>query len=75
MTQRLDDLEVKLAHQAQEIAELNDVVTKQASEIDSLKKYIKIKLDKLQNTVEAMGADDGFKSVSDEAAANKPPHY
>lgn len=72
--QKLDDLETLIAHQANEIAELNDVVTAQAGEIDTLKKYVKIKLDKIENTLNDSGGED-HQSVSDEAAANKPPHY
>ena len=71
---KLDDLETLIAHQAHEITELNDVVTQQASEIDTLKKYVKIKLDKIENTLNDSG-DADHQSVSEEAAANRPPHY
>ncbi len=72
--QKLDDLETLLAHQSNEIADLNEVVTHQADEIDTLKKYIKIKLDKIENNLQA-AQDTDHQSVSDEAQANKPPHY
>jgi len=75
MQDKIDDLQVQLAHQAQEIAELNEVVTTQGQEIETLKKYIKIKLDKIENTMNDLGGEGEFQSVSDEAAANKPPHY
>jgi uncharacterized coiled-coil protein SlyX len=71
---KLDDLETLIAHQGKEITELNEVVTAQANEIDTLKKYIKIKLDKIDNSLRDID-DSEHKSVSDEAAANKPPHY
>ncbi len=70
----LEDLESLIAHQGKEIADLNEVVTVQASEIDALKKYVKIKLDKIENNLQDLGQED-HASVTDEAAANKPPHY
>lgn len=72
---KINDLEILIAHQAQEIESLNEVVTTQGQEIDHLKKYIKIKLDKIENTMNEAGGEGDFQSVSDEAAANKPPHY
>ena len=72
--QKLDDLETLLTHQSIEIAELNDVVIRQADEIDTLKKYIKIKLDKIENNLQTAQNSD-HQSISDEAQANKPPHY
>ncbi len=71
---KINDLEVLIAHQAKEIEELNDVIAAHGQEIDTLKKYVKIKLDKLENTMQDLGGED-HQSVSDEAAANKPPHY
>ena len=75
MQDKIDDLEVQLAHQANEITELNEVVTAQGQEIETLKKYIKIKLDKIENTMNEASGESDFQSISDEAAANKPPHY
>ena len=75
MQDKMNDLEVQLAHQANEIAELNEVVTTQGQEIETLKKYIKIKLDKIENTMNDLGGESDFQSISEEAAANKPPHY
>lgn len=72
--EKLKDLEVLIAHQGKEIEELNEVVTHQAQEIDTLKKYIKIKLDKIESNLQNFG-EENHKSVNDEAAANKPPHY
>jgi len=72
--QKLDDLETLIAHQAQEIGDLSDIVTKQSDEIDTLKKYVKIKLDKIENNLQGANESD-HQSISDEAAANKPPHY
>ena len=74
MTNKIENLEIQLAHQAKEIAELNEVVTTQAGEIETLKQYIKLKLSKIEDTLDNLG-DESHESVSDEAAANKPPHY
>ena len=74
LQEKLDNLEMKLAHQAQEISDLNDVVTTQAYEIDTLKKYIKIKLDKIENNLQGLG-EENHQSATEEARANKPPHY
>lgn len=72
--EKLEDLETLIAHQSKEIADLNEVVTEQAKEIGTLKQYIKIKLSKLETSIEEIGESE-HKSVSDEALANKPPHY
>lgn len=72
--QKLDDLETLIAHQSNEIADLNDVVTRQANEIDTLKKYVQIKLDKIENNLQG-AQDTDHQSVSEQAHANKPPHY
>ncbi len=79
MTSNIDDKLAKMqefmAHQERQITDLNDIVTAQANQIDDLKKYIKIKLDKIENTINDENGDGEFQSISDEAAANKPPHY
>lgn len=72
--EKIQDLELLIAHQGKEINDLNEVVTEQAVEIDTLKKYIKIKLSKIETSIEEIGEGE-HKSVSDEALANKPPHY
>ena len=71
---KLETLETLIAHQSKEVSDLNDVVTKQAEEIDTLKKYIKIKLDKIENSLSDLGESE-HKSIIEEEAANKPPHY
>ena len=72
--EKLNDLEMLIAHQDKQIQELNEIVTVQAGEIDTLKKYVKIKLDKIETNMQESGQED-HASVADEAAANKPPHY
>ena len=75
MTDNTQDLEIRIAHLTEEVQELNSIVTTQGQEIETLKKYIKIKIDKIENTVQDLGGEGDFKSISDEAEANKPPHY
>jgi SlyX protein len=70
----ISDLETLIAHQDQQIQELNDVVTKQWAEIDVLKKYMLMTKSKIQELEDNLGPKEGM-SLSDEAAANKPPHY
>ena len=72
--EKLNDLEILIAHQGREITDLNEVVTTQANEIDTLKKYIKIKLDKIEHNLQVDNEKE-HQSIADEAAANKPPHY
>lgn len=72
--EKLAEIQEFLAHQDRQIQDLNEVVTAQAKEIDTLKKYIKIKFDKIENNLQGIN-EENHKSVSEEAAANKPPHY
>ncbi|MEZ5902368.1 MAG: SlyX family protein [Alphaproteobacteria bacterium] len=72
--QEISDLQSLIAHQDKQIQELNDVVTKQWAEIDALKKYMQMTKSKIQELEYSLGQDKPM-SVSEEAAANKPPHY
>lgn len=75
--EKLAEMQGLLAHQDKQIQELNDVVTVQWKEIDALKKYMlltKNKIQELEHNVSEMGQGESM-SISDEAAANKPPHY
>jgi SlyX protein len=61
---RINDLEVRMAHQDQTIADLNDVITAQWKKLDALERQLK----RVSEELETM--DQG------EAPANqKPPHY
>jgi SlyX protein len=61
---RLNDLEIRVAHQDQTIAELNDVITAQWKKLDALERQMQ----RLGEELEAMDAG--------EIPANqKPPHY
>tara|TARA_B100000949_G_C14097601_1_gene372726 strand:- start:329 stop:568 length:240 start_codon:yes stop_codon:yes gene_type:complete len=73
----INDLEVLITHQEKQINELNDVVITQGREIEALKKYVQLtksKIQELENNISELGNSEHM-SVSDEAAANKPPHY
>ncbi|MEM6812085.1 MAG: SlyX family protein [Pseudomonadota bacterium] len=72
--EKLQELEAMIAHQEKVIHDLNDVVVQQGQEIETLKQYIKIKFEKIEVSLESISEAD-HKSVSDEALANKPPHY
>ena len=62
--QRIDDLEMRLAHQDKTIGELNDVITAQWKKLDALERQFR----RLGEELEAMG--------SGETPTNqKPPHY
>ncbi|NQZ14906.1 MAG: SlyX family protein [Alphaproteobacteria bacterium] len=75
MDNRTDKIEETLAHQEQQISDLNDIVTKQWKEIDRLTKALSRLGDKVEE-LEANKSDDGEGlSVTEEAALNKPPHY
>lgn len=75
--EKLAEMQELLAHQDKQIQELNDVVTRQWDEIDALKKYMQLtksKIQELEHNMSEIGQGEGM-SVSDEAGANKPPHY
>lgn len=49
-TSRIDDLEIRLAHQERMIEDLNSTVTRQWKEIDRLKREVENLSDRLANT-------------------------
>jgi SlyX protein len=61
---RLDDLEMRLAHQDKTITELNDVITAQWKAIDTLER----KLRRMNEELEAVQATEA-------PPVQKPPHY
>lgn len=75
MNDKADRLEETLAHQEQQIQDLNDVVTKQWAEIDRLTKMLGRLKDKVEDIEVSKGDDSEGLSVIEEAALNKPPHY
>jgi SlyX protein len=61
---RINDLEIRMAHQDQTIADLNDVITAQWKKLDALERQLK----RLSDELESM-------DVGDAPANQKPPHY
>ncbi len=61
---RIHDLEIRVAHQDQTIADLNDVITAQWKKLDAMERQLKRVSEELETMDQA------------EAPANqKPPHY
>jgi SlyX protein len=61
---RLDDLEIRIAHQDRTIAELNEVVTQQWKQLEAMER----KLRRFAEELETMDAGSG-------PGQQKPPHY
>jgi SlyX protein len=63
---RLDELEIMVAHQARLIEELNEVVARQSKDIDRLERIAEILAER-------------FRAVEEQAVpdtpVNKPPHW
>ncbi len=71
--ERLDSIETALAHHESQIQDLSDIINRQWKEIERLKLNLQKAYDKIDE-MEA-GTETGEKSVTEIAAANKPPHY
>ncbi|WP_045223325.1 SlyX family protein [Methyloterricola oryzae] len=68
LTQRLVELESRLAYQDDLVVTLNDVVSRQQLQIDRLEATVRVLLDRVQRlSALAEGADP--------AAEERPPHY
>jgi len=61
---RIDELEIRVAHQEKTIAELNDVITAQWKKMDALERQ----LQRFGEELEALES-------SEAPASQKPPHY
>ncbi len=64
LAKRLDDVEIRMAHQDKTIGELNDVITAQWKKIEMLERQLR-RLDE-----ELQGMDSG-----EAPPVQKPPHY
>jgi SlyX protein len=62
---RINDLEIRIAHQDKTIAELNDVITAQWKKLEMIERQLR----RLGEELEAMDQGEG------PAANQKPPHY
>ena len=61
---RLDDLEIRIAHQDKTIADLNEMITAQWKKIEMLERQLR----RLDEEVQAL-------DTGDVPANQKPPHY
>jgi SlyX protein len=65
LEQRIDELEMRLAHQDKAVADLNDVVTEQWKKLEAMERQLR-----------RLGEELEVRHVSEAPAANqKPPHY
>jgi SlyX protein len=65
LEQRIDDLEMRLAHQDKAVADLNEVVTAQWKKLEAMDRQLR----RFYEELEAQQASDA------PAADQKPPHY
>ncbi|MCB9988699.1 MAG: SlyX family protein [Rhodospirillales bacterium] len=73
---RLTTIETQIAHQDQQIQELNAVITEQWKVIDALKAKLLRAEDKLEELRYRSETGDGEGlSPTEIAARDKPPHY
>lgn len=63
-TERLDDLEILSTHQARQIEDLNEVVTRQTAELDTLRRRLTVMAQRLADM-------EGDAPPS----AERPPHW
>ena len=68
MSDRLDQIEIKLAHLERAVAEISDVVARQQKELDRAQDRNQRLMDKLA----ALESEQGGASAT---ANEKPPHY
>ncbi len=73
---RIIKIETMLAHQEQQIQDLNDVITQQSREIEILKARLGKTQAKILDLEQNIGEKDreGL-TVAEQAALDKPPHY
>lgn len=76
MQKQVEDIEMLLAHHDQQIADLNDVITRQWADMDRMRR----ELDRVLGRVKMLEANapdsdrDGLSSI-EQAAMDIPPHY
>ena len=68
MTDRLEAIEIKLAHLERAVAEISDVVARQQKELDRA-------LDRNQRLMEKIAAIESESGGASATAYEKPPHY
>ena len=72
--EKIENLEMTMAHQDRQIQDLSDMLIAQGKEIDRLKRHIIKTEQKLEEYMDAAKEDDGLSSA-EIAARDKPPHY
>ena len=72
---RLEKIEITLAHQDQLLQELSDAALEQAREIARLKRDLGKARDKIDAIEAGATEDDSGLSPGEIAARDKPPHY
>ena len=72
--EKFHKIEMTLAHQEQQIHDLNDMMNRQWLEIDRLKAMLAKAQDKI-NTMGDSGQQGESLSMLEQAALDKPPHY
>ncbi|MDP7142727.1 MAG: SlyX family protein [Alphaproteobacteria bacterium] len=76
---KIQSLEIAMAHQEQQIHELSDIVTAQWKDIERLRAALRkteAKIEAIQDDIDNQSGDDGQSlSVTAQAARDKPPHY
>lgn len=71
---RFNAIETALAHQDQQIQDLNEVINRQWREIEALKRLLE-KAEAKLSSISNEGDPHAGLSVSEIAAMEKPPHY
>ena len=68
MSDRLETIEIKLAHLERAVAEISDVVARQQKELDRA-------LERNQRLMEKIAALESESGAASATAYEKPPHY
>lgn len=71
--ERITSIETALAHHEIQIQDLSEMINRQWKEIERLRLHLQKAHDKISEIEAGENGETG--SVSDIAAANKPPHY
>ncbi|OIN86640.1 MAG: hypothetical protein AUJ12_05010 [Alphaproteobacteria bacterium CG1_02_46_17] len=73
----IERLEMLITHQDQQINDLSDMTAAQWKEIDLLKHQVHFLLTRAKDMEQNSGESksDGAKTITEMAAAEKPPHY
>ncbi len=72
---KLENIEIMIAHQEQQISELNDVITDQWTQIELLKRRLSKVLSKIDRLESGNNSGDDNLSSLEKAALERPPHY